>query len=202
MTKLLAELETVRDRHAPRIFDDARTISAKSGSYDLVLTSPPYVGAQKYIRASSLGLGWLGLTPGRDPRSLERKSIGREHLDQSELALENEFSSEKAARALRRIENLNPVRAEIARIYMREGVEYGEQVAKYLRRSGVSIYYYSLFACTAGLAMEMRRASGFESAPSPRSPAIMASKRTVPDPQKGSSTEPPVGATVSHRKKK
>ena len=45
---------------------------------DLVVTSPPYVGAQKYIRATSLNLAWLGLVPTGKLRDLEAVSKGVE----------------------------------------------------------------------------------------------------------------------------
>ena len=54
-------------------------------SIDMILTSPPYAGAQKYIRSSSLNLGWLGLTINEDLKSLDRKNIGRENYLSSEL---------------------------------------------------------------------------------------------------------------------
>lgn len=44
-------------------------------SVDLVITSPPYAGAQKYIRASSLCLGWLGLAEDGELKPLENLTI-------------------------------------------------------------------------------------------------------------------------------
>ncbi len=45
---------------------------------DLVITSPPYPGSQKYIRASSLSLGWLDLCNTREMPRLKDRIIGRE----------------------------------------------------------------------------------------------------------------------------
>lgn len=51
------------------IYTDAIGLgNAAPNSVDLVITSPPYLGAQKYIRASSLSLGWLGLAHEKDLR--------------------------------------------------------------------------------------------------------------------------------------
>lgn len=50
----------------------------------LVFTSPPYGAAQKYIRSTSLELGWLGFANDRGTIELERQNIGREHLAQAE----------------------------------------------------------------------------------------------------------------------
>lgn len=48
---------------APKISADARSMSktVPSESVQLIITSPPYAGAQKYIRSSSLNLGWLDM---------------------------------------------------------------------------------------------------------------------------------------------
>lgn len=69
--------------------DDSRLESAwsrlpQSGS-GLVLTSPPYGAAQKYLRSTSLELAWLGLCQENGTASLERDSIGREHLRKSDI---------------------------------------------------------------------------------------------------------------------
>ena len=51
----------------------------KSESVTLTITSPPYAGAQKYVRATSLSLGWLDLWPSKELRECENQCIGREH---------------------------------------------------------------------------------------------------------------------------
>ncbi|MET8314583.1 hypothetical protein ABZU78_10725 [Rhodococcus erythropolis] len=53
----------------------------KSG---LLITSPPYGAAQKYIRSTSLEAGWLGYASDRGTINLEKSSIGREHLTSTE----------------------------------------------------------------------------------------------------------------------
>ena len=87
---------------------------------DLVITSPPYVGAQKYIRASSLNIGWLGLAPNDQLRPLERLNIGREHFSKSEYA-EPQFDHDSTGYdELQRIWAVNPLRAHIAATYLQE----------------------------------------------------------------------------------
>ena len=46
-------------------------------SVQLIITSPPYVGAQKYVRAMSLSLGWLNLCNAISLRTEKNNSIGR-----------------------------------------------------------------------------------------------------------------------------
>ena len=49
------------------------------GCVDMILTSPPYAGAQKYIRSSWLNLYWLGLKEQKQRSYLHDKNIGREN---------------------------------------------------------------------------------------------------------------------------
>ena len=72
------------------ISKDARTINSslsrvhRNQDLDLIITSPPYAGAQKYIRSSSLGMGWLGMCDEKSLKFYENLSIGREHYRKSE----------------------------------------------------------------------------------------------------------------------
>lgn len=102
------------------IFDDARALSLADASIDIAITSPPYVGAQKYIRASSLSLGWLGLTPECKLRPHERVSIGREHLGAEESWGVNGTGIPAADALLDEIAARNPLRARIAQKYLLE----------------------------------------------------------------------------------
>lgn len=75
------------------VSNDARRITDTYGGnklmtdecVDLVLTSPPYAGAQKYIRSSWLSLYWLGKKLPEEIRLLNNKNIGREDYHKSEI---------------------------------------------------------------------------------------------------------------------
>lgn len=67
------------------ISDDARSLGLESNSVDMILTSPPYAGAQKYIRASWLSLYWLKLVELNEIKCLKRRNIGREDYKKSEI---------------------------------------------------------------------------------------------------------------------
>lgn len=104
------------------IFDDARALdqNVAPATVDLIITSPPYAGAQKYIRSSSLSLGWLDFAYEGELRSLERKTIGREHFSSSEIGTLADCGIPGADRLLKKIERANPLRAHIARSYLSE----------------------------------------------------------------------------------
>ena len=104
----------------PEIFPDARSLGLPEASVSLAITSPPYVGAQKYVRASSLSLGWLGLTPDCKLRPIERQSIGREHLTADEPLEPSGTGVAEADCLLDQIVERNPLRARIAQRYLIE----------------------------------------------------------------------------------
>lgn len=104
----------------PEIFSDARSLGVAEASVGLAITSPPYVGAQKYVRASSLSLGWLGLTPDCKLRPIERQSIGREHLAADEPLEPSGTGVSEADSLLEEIVERNPLRARIAQRYLLE----------------------------------------------------------------------------------
>lgn len=101
------------------IGNDARhPLPSGSGSVDMIITSPPYAGAQKYIRASSLSLGWLGLAPENKLRELESLNIGREHLTAAERQVRWSSEPFDLRSDLDRVNAINPTRACIFANYI------------------------------------------------------------------------------------
>jgi DNA modification methylase len=89
-------------------------------SVQLIITSPPYPGAQKYIRASSLSLGWLELCPTTDLRALKTRTIGREEFTKGECERVLPTNILDADSVLAVIRKKSPVRAMIAATYLNE----------------------------------------------------------------------------------
>lgn len=56
---------------------DARELEVRTGSIDLVLTSPPYLNAIDYMRVSKFSLVWMGYTIGA-LRDIRARSVGTE----------------------------------------------------------------------------------------------------------------------------
>lgn len=105
-------------------------------SVDLILTSPPYVGAQKYIRASSLSLGWLGLSEGKTLRELEDENIGREHFSARCLGPPPKTGIADADRRLLNVADINPLRAIIAATYLLEMRDALSEAVRVLKPGG------------------------------------------------------------------
>jgi DNA modification methylase len=113
--------------------DDSRIASE---SVQLIISSPPYGGAQKYVRASSLSLGWLRLTRADELRALEDQSIGREHFHKSKYVKLNQTGITAVDRVLQTIAKTNALRACISGTYISEMREACQQMAQALRPGG------------------------------------------------------------------
>ncbi|WP_151901735.1 hypothetical protein [Tsukamurella tyrosinosolvens] len=97
---------------------DARAwASVPNDSRSLIFTSPPYGAAQKYIRSSSLELGWLQHASDRGTIALEHNSVGREHLAVSEPGIDALAHHPRIAKTLRSISSDSPNRAAIYATY-------------------------------------------------------------------------------------
>ena len=76
----------IRDGVTTRVVSkDARNLGIPDESVDMILTSPPYAGAQKCIRASWLNLYWLNLVRLEDIKELKTHNIGREDYRKGEV---------------------------------------------------------------------------------------------------------------------
>lgn len=114
---------------AIQVSADAKELSSQSDhrfkgvadkSVPLIITSPPYGSAQKYIRSSSLSLNWLKMAAPSDLAAVESLSIGREHVSRSrELKLVGKLP-ESYRNLLDRIEAKNANRRRITELYLYE----------------------------------------------------------------------------------
>ncbi|MGQ4878507.1 hypothetical protein ACOJCM_08025 [Billgrantia sp. LNSP4103-1] len=110
-----------------------------SESVDLIITSPPYGSAQKYIRASSLSINWLGLASPKELSRLEGATIGREHIPKQEnsnyqVSLGYEFET-----MLADIAQINLSRAKITKTYLHEMKLALYEIARVLSPGGKAV---------------------------------------------------------------
>lgn len=102
----------------------------------LIITSPPYAGAQKYIRASSLNLGWLGLADAEDLKPLENASIGREHFLKATYQVCPVTGIPSADRLIKQIFKINPLRSAIVGAYLNEMDAAIQEMVRVLKPGG------------------------------------------------------------------
>ena len=123
-----AEVISNDARHLTRHLSDDEVVL--DNAVDLILTSPPYAGAQKYIRASRLNLYWLGMTDAAEIRTIDGKNIGREDyhkkeydkkyttgIDAADRVLEKLYSKGKKERACIVGNYLNEMKAALDEAY-------------------------------------------------------------------------------------
>ncbi len=136
MAKLHEYLDTKPAR--PRVRKDARQL-IEDERVDLVITSPPYGSAQKYVRSTSLSLQWLELS-GPGLRTLERLSIGREHYNSDERVHEPPIVAPSSARLLEKIGRKNKLRQHIAANYLFEMHQALKATAAHVRPGGHLVF--------------------------------------------------------------
>jgi hypothetical protein len=108
---------------------DARNLQFKTkessrkvpqSSVPLIITSPPYGSAQKYIRASSLSLNWLGFAAPNSLMNLEKQSIGREHLGRAYDTVFEQVLPIRFEKLISEINKINPMRGYITQQYLHD----------------------------------------------------------------------------------
>ncbi len=147
MRKFFADVD--RLRHSQTVLGDMRhscngSAAAKTqiqpnigkGSVDLVITSPPYPGAQKYIRASSLSLGWLDLCNSARMPSLKDRVIGREETKANSAEKPAKTGITDADQFISYVWKRNRARARIAATYVEEMSSAMSVVAHTLKKGG------------------------------------------------------------------
>jgi len=105
------------------VSQDARMLTSDSmptAGVPLIITSPPYGTAQKYVRASSISLNWLELALPDQLATFEAKSIGREHSPAYRQEACTATVPVDLELLLFEVSQKNPLRAQITRQYLFE----------------------------------------------------------------------------------
>lgn len=134
------ENENINKSHIKEIYNDARSLSKnntslQNNSIQLIITSPPYAGAQKYIRSSSLNLGWTGLANISEVRYLDTQNIGREIYNKKETNIISTGIKE-ADELISKIAAISKSRANIACQYILEMKKAIFEMIRVLKKDG------------------------------------------------------------------
>lgn len=117
------------------ILGDSRTAEASRNSElaDLVLTSPPYPGAQKYVRASFPALEWLRLVDATEQlRALQKSSVGRERY----FSRSGTFPSDIGHKVVRAATAANSDRGLMLHTYFAELYRCFRMISRATRKGG------------------------------------------------------------------
>lgn len=105
-----------------------------SNSISIIISSPPYLSAQKYVRTTSLEMLWLGMTTEEDIRDLHRATIGNEKVS---LSWEkNTFDIPQIDDLLNRLGKLSQQRMITASEYFKEMYKTFECSYRILKKDG------------------------------------------------------------------
>ena len=96
---------------------DAKNIKYEDNTFDLALTSPPYVNAVDYPRTHQLEIYWLGIMSG-SLTPLKRKHIGTESVFVKDYGHKHSIGIEEADIVINKIYKQDPRRAYIAYKYL------------------------------------------------------------------------------------
>lgn len=98
---------------------DARFIDYPENTFDLAVTSPPYVNAVDYPRTHQLEMYWLGFANG-SLTPLKKKHVGTESVSAKEYKEFHEIGIPEADTVMKNIYKKDPRRAYIAYKYLRD----------------------------------------------------------------------------------
>jgi len=116
--------------------DKTKTKPIRDGSIGLVITSPPYINAQNYVRTTKFELFWLGMTGQGELKHLNERLIGTEavyHEQYKDLRLIGVASADKV---IKKIFKLDPRRAFIVSKYFSDMQRTIEEIYRVLKRNG------------------------------------------------------------------
>jgi DNA modification methylase len=105
-------------------------------SVQLVITSPPYSGAQKYIRSTSLNMGWLGFCSASELITYKEATIGREEYHKDEYQKYIDTGILPADKILKKLRKINPLRSHITSNYLIEMQEAMRETTRVLKPKG------------------------------------------------------------------
>lgn len=110
-------------------------------SVGIVITSPPYINAQKYVRTTKLELWWLDMVEPstEDLSEFAKRFVGTERVPYEEYRDLNLVGNHRADEVLKRIYRISPERAGIVSRYFRDMRQVMTEVYRVLKPEGYFI---------------------------------------------------------------
>jgi len=105
------------------------------GSADLIITSPPYMGAQKYVRSVELELFWLGYKVDK-VREIDRNMVGTERVYKKDYESKPKCGHPKLDKMISAVYQSYPRRAYMAAKYLTDMRRFLEECKRILKHDG------------------------------------------------------------------
>ena len=114
---------------------DARRLSLKKNSVDLVVTSPPYANAIDYLRCSKFSLVWMGFQIS-ELRNIRSENIGTENSRSNTLSATEDSIVRKAYDSLGKLEELPQSLSKCLEKYVSDMSQVVSEIARVTRPGG------------------------------------------------------------------
>lgn len=105
------------------------------GSADLIITSPPYMGAQKYVRSVELELFWLGHQV-EEVRNIDGNTVGTERVYKKEYEREPKCGHPELDKMIAAVYQFYPRRAYMAAKYLTDMKRFLCECNRILKQDG------------------------------------------------------------------
>ena len=151
----MSDLARATDFGRAKIMDDNAEAAATGlppRSVDLIITSPPYCGAQKYVRSLSLEMLLLGFLRS-ELQATDRRTLGTERLSTRNATARLHTPLKEADALIRTISRTNTTRALMVAEYVRYLKRFVVECARVLKRGGEAFVTFGT-GHVAGIAVE------------------------------------------------
>ena len=117
-------------------FELGKKKTLPDNSVAMVITSPPYGSAQKYIRATRLEMLWTGLLTTDEITNLEKISIGTESLLTKDCCTLTMTGYQDIDDIIRQINDNNHYRASVTSLYFNQMIKVFKEIKRVLKPGG------------------------------------------------------------------
>jgi hypothetical protein len=121
---------------AKGIIDKSQAEPLESESIGLVITSPPYINAQKYIRTTKFELFWLGLVKGEELAALDGRFVGTERISYKEYNEITVIGVESADHLIKQVYDRDKEKAGIVSRYFGDMHKAMKEIYRVLKKGG------------------------------------------------------------------
>jgi hypothetical protein len=129
-SKLVERGKIIKNKNVPRL---------DSKSIDLIVTSPPYLTAQKYIRTHKLELFWLDILKEQELIELDRNSIGTENVSIHKIDFEKRIGVKSVDSLINWSEGVSLERAALVYKYFEDMKKAISEMHRILKKDGYAV---------------------------------------------------------------
>jgi len=122
-----------------RIIKNSTIHPLDSNSVDFIITSPPYLTAQKYIRTHKLELLWLGLVTEKELLGLDKELIGTEKVSLKQVDFNKQLGIKSIDRLIKWSITVSPERAALVCKYFQDMRQAISNMYKVLKNDAYAI---------------------------------------------------------------